>query len=154
MLADHPIIDADGHVVEQDRELRAYLPSPWREKDWTREYSFFPLTDGWMRGMSSLHEAEVPDAPNWLSFLDEAGISATVLYPSNGLFHGQIRNVQWAVGVARAYNDWLYDRFSRQSPRLKGVAQRRASEWWPARPNGRARGRSRRLCTRVVRSPG
>lgn len=122
MQAGHEIIDADGHVVDQDKDLRHYLPAPWREKDWTREYYFFPLTDGWMRGMSSRHKAEVPDAANWLSFLDEAGIAQTVLYPSNALFHGQIRNVSWAVAVAQAYNDWLYDSFCRQSERLKGVA--------------------------------
>ncbi len=122
MECEHDIIDADGHVVDQDKDLRNYLPAPWNEKDWTREYYLFPLTDGWMRGMSSRHKAEVPDAANWLSFLDESKIEQTVLYPSNALFHGQIRNKGWAVAVAQAYNDWLYDRFGRQSDRLKGVA--------------------------------
>ncbi len=122
MECEHAIIDADGHVVDQDKDLRRYLPAPWNEKDWTREYYLFPLTDGWMRGMSSRHKAEVPDAANWLSFLDESKIEQTVLYPSNALFHGQIRNKSWAVAVAQAYNDWLYDCFGRQSNRLKGVA--------------------------------
>ena len=122
MECEHDIIDADGHVVDQDKDLRNYLPAPWNEKDWTREYYLFPLTDGWMRGMSSRHKAEVPDAANWLSFLDESRIDQTILYPSNALFHGQIRNKGWAVAVAQAYNDWLYDCFGRQSDRLKGVA--------------------------------
>lgn len=122
MELDYGIIDADGHVVDQDKDLRRYLPEPWCHKDWTREYYFFPLTDGWMRGMSSRHKAEVPDADNWLSFLEESNIEQTVLYPSNALFHGQIRNKGWAVAVARAYNDWLHDCFGRRSDRLKGVA--------------------------------
>ena len=79
MECEHAIIDADGHVVDQDKDLRRYLPAPWNEKDWTREYYLFPLTDGWMRGMSSRHKAEVPDAANWLSFLDESKIEQTIL---------------------------------------------------------------------------
>ena len=42
MECEHDIIDADGHVVDQDKDLRRYLPAPWNEKDWTREYYLFP----------------------------------------------------------------------------------------------------------------
>ena len=45
-----------------------------------------------------------------------------MLYPTAGLAYGLVRDPDWAVALARAYNDWLYDRFTRRSPRLKGVA--------------------------------
>ena len=30
MKRSFPVIDADGHVIERDRELREYLPAPYR----------------------------------------------------------------------------------------------------------------------------
>lgn len=120
-LADYPIIDGDGHVVEVDADLRAYLPERYRRIPDNREYPLFPM-EPWSFGVGDRHKQDVPTAEEWLSFLDEAGIAATVLYPSNGLTHGLIRHPQVAIDVARAYNDWLYDRFTRRSERLKGVA--------------------------------
>jgi predicted TIM-barrel fold metal-dependent hydrolase len=39
------------------------------------------------------------------------------------LAFGLIADPDWAAGLARAYNDWLYDRFLRTNPgRLKGMA--------------------------------
>src|SRR5438094_916767 len=32
------------------------------------------------------------------------------------------RGGEWAVALARAYNDWIHDRFTRVSPRLRAVA--------------------------------
>ncbi|OGQ22626.1 MAG: hypothetical protein A3C54_05880, partial [Deltaproteobacteria bacterium RIFCSPHIGHO2_02_FULL_60_17] len=49
-------------------------------------------------------------------------IELTVLYPTQGLTHAAIQDRDWAVVLARAYNDWLYHRFMKASPRLAGVA--------------------------------
>jgi predicted TIM-barrel fold metal-dependent hydrolase len=119
--AEFPIIDGDGHVVEVDRDLKDYLPERSRAKDWNREYSFFPQ-DSWSFGTGDRHRQEVPTADEWLQFMDQTGIAATVLYPSNALTHGLIRHVDWSIDLARAYNDWLHDRFCRRSARLNGVA--------------------------------
>lgn len=118
---DYPIIDADGHVVELDDEIKQYLPARYRQIEDNREYGLFPM-EGWSFGTTDRHKQDVPTAEDWLSFLDEAGIAATVLYPSNALNHGLMRHTRWAIDVARAYNDWLYDRFARHAPRLNGVA--------------------------------
>ena len=118
---DYPIIDGDGHVVEPDREMAEYLPERFRRMPGNREYSLFPQ-DAWAFGVVDPHKQDVPDAAMWLSFLDEAGISATVLYPSNAAAVGMVRRVEWSVDLARAYNDWLHDRFLRRSERLLGVA--------------------------------
>ena len=118
---DYPIIDGDGHVVEPDKEMAQYLPERFRRMPGNREYSLFPQ-DAWAFGVVDPHKQDVPDAAMWLSFLDEAGISATVLYPSNAAAVGMVRRVEWSVDLARAYNDWLHDKFLRQSERLLGVA--------------------------------
>ena len=47
---------------------------------------------------------------------------STVLYPNEGLNIGLQRDGDWAVGLARAYNDWLHHDFLSVSPRFQGVA--------------------------------
>lgn len=116
MKIDYPIIDGDGHIVEKDEEIRKYLP----EKYVRTPRALFPQ-EGWTFGVSETFKQEAVTGEGWLRFLDDMGIAATVLYPDT-LTHSLIRQVQWSVDLARAYNDWLYDRFSRQSDRLKGIA--------------------------------
>jgi predicted TIM-barrel fold metal-dependent hydrolase len=124
-----PLIDADGHVVEVDREIWEYLPAPFHGAVELFSLPFFPTLDGWHRSARRIADgrpqAALPQtsAEDWLSYLDEAGISASVLFPTAGLGFGLVADPDWAVGLAHAYNDWLYDRYLKPAPnRLKGVA--------------------------------
>src|SRR5262252_8673027 len=87
MNVDYPIIDADGHVLEKDRELHDYLEGRYAKAPRFETYSYFPSLDGWNRGTG------VPG-----------------------------KNPEWACVLARAYNSWISDRFTTQSPRLQAVA--------------------------------
>jgi predicted TIM-barrel fold metal-dependent hydrolase len=115
------VIDADGHVLERDRELREFLASEYRAIEGKREYPLFAW-DGWARGALSPHQREHPSVGLWLRFLDATEIQLTVLYPNEGLNIGLQRDRDWAVALARAYNDWLHHEFLRASPRFQGVA--------------------------------
>lgn len=125
-LATLDIIDADGHVYEPDTELRAYLPAPYAGRETVGGFALWPSADGFQRGAIharlGIHERFETSADSWLAFLDGAGIHATVLYPTLGLAAGLIRDRDWAAALARAYNDWLADRYLRASTRLHGVA--------------------------------
>jgi uncharacterized protein len=122
MKPDYPIIDADGHVLEKDYELADFLEGRYREMKRNETYGFFPSLDGWHRGFSAAgKEVDVP-ASRWLGFLDELGVDMSVLYPTAGLALGLIQDHNWACGVARAYNNWVAARYTRESPRLKAVA--------------------------------
>src|SRR5205823_7818051 len=79
-----PVIDADGHVLERDRELREFLPAEFRAVPGKREYPLFSW-DGWARGALSPHRREHPSVELWLRFLDATEIALTVLYPNEGL---------------------------------------------------------------------
>ncbi len=122
------VIDADGHVMETDAEIFEYLPPPYRGQTQLFTAPFFPGLDAWHRAASRVGDGlgrvlDRPSAQDWLDFLDSAGVSASVLFPTNGLAHGVLADPKWAAGLARGYNDWLYDRFLRQAPqRLKGMA--------------------------------
>ena len=118
----YPIIDADGHVMEKDSELHEFLEGRHRGQPRFETYSFFPSLDGWHRGTSVPgKDREVP-ASRWIEFLDELGVEISVLYPTAGLALGIIQSADWACAVARAYNNWAAEKYSRESARLKPVA--------------------------------
>lgn len=127
-MSDYRIIDADGHVMELDEQLRDYIGGPYRDLEWHRSYSFWPglNMDGYLRALRKsggwAGGGTGPNAQHWLDFLDKNNIELTVLYPTQGLTHGAIQDRDWAVTLARAYNDWLHDRFMSVSKRLVGVA--------------------------------
>ena len=116
-----PVVDADGHVLERDRDLRKFMPPEFRAVEGKREYPLFSW-DGWARGALSPRQREHPSVDLWLRFLDATEIALTVLYPNEGLNIGLQRDCDWASALARAYNDWLYHDFLSVSPRFKGVA--------------------------------
>lgn len=117
-----PVIDADGHLFEEDAALAEYLPPPYRGRPRFKTYPFFPTLDGFPRGMAVA--GKVPETPPsvWMEFLERNRIQKAVLYPTAGLAAGLILDRDWAVAVSRAYNDWLYDRYTRDHPQLLGVA--------------------------------
>lgn len=120
------VVDGDGHLVERDAEIFEYLEPPYRGNAALLGYPFFPTLDGYQRGAilarTGIHKDYTINARTWLDFLDEVGIESTVLYPTAGLAFGCIQDPEWAVALARAYNNWLYDRFYCVDRRLRGVA--------------------------------
>lgn len=122
------VIDADGHVIESDREILEYLPKPYQGQEQLLAYPFFPTLDGWHRSARRVtdgkgFQTERPTGDQWRQFLDDAGLSATVLFPTAGLSFGLINDPLWACGLAQGYNNWLHDRFMQVAPwRIKGMA--------------------------------
>jgi predicted TIM-barrel fold metal-dependent hydrolase len=121
-----PVIDADGHIYENDQELFEHLEGRYAGRDTVRAFPFFPTLDGYQRGAVharlDVHKQLETNARIWLDLIDGAGIERTVLYPTQALTCGVIRDTDWAVALARAYNDWLFHRYLQVSPRLHGMA--------------------------------
>src|SRR5215212_2950268 len=105
------VIDGDGHIIERDAELFEYLRPPYQGNNALLSFPFFPTLDGYQRGAilarTGIFKDHSIDAPAWVDFLDEVGIESTVLYPTAGLAFGCIQDPEWAVALARAYNNWL-----------------------------------------------
>jgi predicted TIM-barrel fold metal-dependent hydrolase len=102
------------------------MPEAYREKARLQTFNPFPPFD-------HLHAAHLVDMPagafnrkvgpkEWLAFLDEVGVEATVLYPTAGVASANIVNPDWAMDATRAYNDWLHDTYLTSSPRFHGLA--------------------------------
>jgi len=123
-----PVIDADGHIYEDDRAIWKYLPKPYCDSDLLFATPFFPSLDGFHRQSHRVRdgrapELDMPDVHDWLAYLDDANIAATVLFPTAGLSYGVIAEPGWAIALAQGYNDWLADVYLRLDPRrLKGMA--------------------------------
>jgi predicted TIM-barrel fold metal-dependent hydrolase len=120
------MIDADGHIREVESEVFEYLPEHYKQR--REALLYFPLLPhhGWHRqagrrsgtGSSFL----VPSLQDWQTALNQGNIEAAVLYPTRFMHIGQVGIAEFAVDLSRAYNDYLYDRFLRDEPQLKGVA--------------------------------
>ncbi len=114
------IIDADGHINDHvyGDEIAAYMPKG------NQMAKLFPELDHLhFRYLKQNRRATGNPTPDdWMRFLDQTGISWTVLYPTAGLAVGRIMAEEWAVVACKAYNTWLYERFLKSSPRLRGVA--------------------------------
>jgi uncharacterized protein len=113
------IIDADGHVTETQEQVAKYLDEPFRRRPLNQ--FFFPW-DGWDRRMLGTLGEYAGTADAWLKALDRGGMEMVVLYPTLGLFMSFLKDRQWAVALCRAYNSFMYEEFTRKSPRLKAVA--------------------------------
>src|SRR5262245_13723299 len=120
------IIDGDGHVVEDIASILKYMPEDYIGKSFSdaRGKNPFPPID-------HLHSSNRHFTPKgafanvgregWELFLDDVGIGTTVLYTSAGLAFGKIVSRDWAIELARAYNNWLYDTYLSKSQRFKAM---------------------------------
>ncbi|HXG35422.1 MAG TPA: amidohydrolase family protein [Dehalococcoidia bacterium] len=110
------VVDADGHVTETNEQLRNYLDPAYRNRD-----AFYP-TDHWDRSLNGKLGTRAKDAKTWLDAMDRAGVECSILYPTSGLAIGWVREPDFAVALARAYNNFLHEEFLKVNPRLQGVA--------------------------------
>jgi predicted TIM-barrel fold metal-dependent hydrolase len=110
------IVDADAHVRDSEDELRRYLPPKWAG----RKLLF--AKDGHDRDLGGQLGKREVNAGVMLEDLAVEGIDVAVVYPTNGLSIGDIRDTEYATALCQAYNDWLYQYCQTDPARLKGVA--------------------------------
>lgn len=117
------VIDADGHIIERNEELRRYMKAPFNQRGG-------PLTasEPWDRELQRTlpHNRDVvpaaPSARDWLRLLDDNGIERAFLYPTSMGNVSRVREPDYAVALCQAYNDYVYETYTNVSPRLSPVA--------------------------------
>jgi predicted TIM-barrel fold metal-dependent hydrolase len=116
------VIDADGHVIE-DGSVVDYIDEPGRYQ----LTGIWPSSDNHHAGLrvrskEAFGGGRTIGPKEWSEFRANANIEYSVLYPSRGLSMGNISLPRWAIVVARAYNNWLYENYLKPDPHLKGMA--------------------------------
>ena len=85
-MANFEVIDADGHITEEDGQLKKYMDSRYVNRAAT-----LTPRDSWDRSLGGTLGTRAKDAKSWLDAMDKGGVSTAVLYPTNGLSVGWIR---------------------------------------------------------------
>src|SRR5262245_63494553 len=98
-------IDADGHIVEKNSDIRKYLSEPFSR----RTGALLP-SDGMDTNMGGrLGGMEDNDLPTRLKDMDQEGIDISVLFPTSSFAVNSFLERDYAVAYARAYNDFVAD---------------------------------------------
>ncbi len=130
------VVDCDGHIVESIAEFAEFMDERTRKhalQPSRNRQGVFPSLDGFhfaLHAEPAKGERKRETASNhtpgsgedWKAFLDKAGLDKAVLFTSEGLAVGFIQNPAYATAVCRAYNDYVYEKFSRVDDRLHPMA--------------------------------
>ncbi|MBM4262937.1 MAG: amidohydrolase [Deltaproteobacteria bacterium] len=124
------IIDGDGHIFEDGDAIAKHFP--YSSVGGRLRSGVFPLNSHIQYSLTrtppgafatdSAGRFKNPGPEGWMKFLDEVQIDSTVLFPTAGQRIGRIVDRDYAIGAARAYNDWLAETYVRRDARFKGVA--------------------------------
>lgn len=118
------IVDGDGHLVEDHQAIWDRMPDEYKDRSFVTTRGPFPPND-------HLHAANRHFLPEgafarvgregWIDFLQDVGVDKTVLYTSNGLAFGRVVSRDWAIELARAYNNWVYDEYVSKDSRFQAA---------------------------------
>jgi uncharacterized protein len=131
-MAERPaVIDADGHILERDKDIQKYLEPPWD----TRTSRLFPGDQPWDRrlfgrytdfhyppdiayrhGLSPEEQIDI-----WHRIMDREGFAHAVCFPTGSGTVAGIREQEFQVAVARACNDHVAREYNARSDRVHCV---------------------------------
>ncbi|HUY20439.1 MAG TPA: amidohydrolase family protein [Candidatus Binataceae bacterium] len=128
-----PVIDCDGHVVETLPELAEFMDPTIRyvaetDRPFPSGVSVFPSLDGLHYQVDDLPRTALFENPkrkrvtasanragsaaDWIALLGQTPIEQTVLFTSDGLSMGWLRQREYTIRICRAYNDYMAARFA------------------------------------------
>ena len=138
------VFDCDGHIIESIAEMVPFLDPVDREVALTpsrnRQGVFASLDNiHYPRNVRKSGEIEPPRRPrvdasserkgsgeDWVAFLEKAGVSEAVLFPSEGLSVGFFQQADYATRVCRAFRLQTMKAAMPPAMRLFPKASRRA----------------------------
>ena len=131
------VVDADGHIVEPDDELRQYMVGPHGEVK-KKIHPYIPNEDGFVGGgilspttfwdptlggkLGSYGPVGFPTPEDWLRAADEGSMETIYIFPTTLLSYSQISDNDYLIALTKAYNNYVHEKWLRYSPRFKSVA--------------------------------
>jgi uncharacterized protein len=132
MAATRTIIDSDGHIFEDIEGIISHFRCPPDFAGSVRGRKLFPDSHVQYRlsgrpmegafGKDRQGRFHNPGPDGWLEFMEKTGVSSAVLFPSGGQRIGRIVDLDYAVEVAHAYNNWMAETYVQRASCFKGVA--------------------------------
>jgi predicted TIM-barrel fold metal-dependent hydrolase len=125
-MARAPVIDADGHILEQVADAKKYLEPPWDD----RATGFWQGSHPWDTEIhGSLTNREYHDGglspeqqlDTWQRIADRENIETAVLFPTGSGHVAYIPEPGWALAAARAMNTHLATDYGSRTSRLRPV---------------------------------
>jgi len=110
------IIDADGHVGDFDAAYRQRLPEEFK-----RRQSIGGGGDGFDRRQNGAIPWRATSVEQNLADNDLEGIDVQVLFPTGGLGLTKLREHDYSIAFAQAFNDFARDYCAANPSRLKAV---------------------------------
>src|SRR6266446_2694208 len=118
-------IDADGHVIEKESEIRKYLKEPWNRRSTALRPGDQPW-DNYMfdhfvteRTWSKLSASD--QVARWQDILDEHQIETAVCFPTGSGSVVRLQELKFQIAVAQACNDHFAAEYNALSDRVKCV---------------------------------
>ena len=130
-----PVIDSDGHVLEREQDVRKYLRPPFdrrltpllpRDQPWDNELTMIKPDENpahmpapgvvYRRNMGP---AEQVDA--WERIAEHHNMAHAICFPTGGGRVAKLREKDWQLAVARAYNDHFAKEYNARSQRVHCV---------------------------------
>src|SRR5262249_20118543 len=118
-------IDADGHIIENENDIRKYLQEPWNRRStalrpgdqpWDNHmFDSFQSERVW--GKLSPHE----QIARWHELMDDHRVAACDRFPAGSGSVVRLQGVPFPIGVARGCNDHFAAEYNALSDRVKCV---------------------------------
>lgn len=126
------VVDADVHAHELPGALVPHIEMPWRraleqlEKTPVRYLDipgYAPNLGSFPPSLTTVGDRRttVTSAAQMRQDLDDLGVDIGVIFPDHFLSHAAIKQDDYAVALARAYNRWLVDEWLNEDNGLKGT---------------------------------
>jgi predicted TIM-barrel fold metal-dependent hydrolase len=124
------IIDGDGHIFEDSEGIARHFP--YTQAGARLRDGVFPLNSHIQYSLTrrppgafatnSEGRFQNPGPEGWIEFMEQLEFDYAVLFPTAGQRIGRIVDRDYAVGAARAYNEWLAETYLQRDRRFKGIA--------------------------------
>jgi predicted TIM-barrel fold metal-dependent hydrolase len=130
-LTDLFIVDGDVHVHEAPAELADYAPDPWDVA--LRKIATIPERYMDLPGLSPNADFGIPfpggierdmlvtTPAEMREELAELHVDRAIIFPDHLLMIAKLPNADWAGSIARAYNQWLEERWLADDDTLLGA---------------------------------
>ena len=116
------IIDADGHIMEDHKDIFAHIKGNFAEMNWHSTWPMFDA-DGWQRGLARKGKREDPDAEALDKLSERAWHRHGRALPNFRAGVGHDPTTRVGLGAGAGLQRLALSIASRaKSPRLKGVA--------------------------------